>query len=109
MLRLLLLMRNPSACAKRRALQFLTMNHTSIKRFGSLRLTGTSAAYVLEQVAKGRTFFVSRTRSDGRVIQASGDSAASVQQAFDGWRGFNPVIFEIRGGEVIRHKGDAAE
>ncbi len=67
-----------------------------------LNLEPEQDAYLLDCVSRGRCFFVTRKRSMGRCLQASGPTLESVLGTLKGWPG--STLIEIRDGKVIWHK-----
>jgi hypothetical protein len=69
---------------------------------GKLNLEPGQEDYLNQCVAAGRVWIVTRQRSAGRCIQASGETKERVQRCFDNWRrdGVAVSLIKIEGDKV---------
>ena len=67
-----------------------------------LNLEAGQEVYLRECLAAGRRFFVTRKRSNGRCIQASGETLEGVKRCHANWP--NSSLIEITDGKIIWHK-----
>ena len=55
--------------------------------------------FMLEMIAKGRTWFVTRRRGSGRCIQGSSETRENAEKTLRGWPG--STLINVVGGKAI--------
>jgi hypothetical protein len=75
------------------------MSQNTITGLSQLNLEEGQEDYLRECIANGKTWFVTRKRSGGRCIQASGETRERVARTHKGWRG--STIVNVKDGKVF--------